>query len=131
MKIYQKDFDTWNQLKKNINATDRGIFFYENEIWWTSIGANVGYEQDGKGDAFARPVFICKKINDFMFLGIPLTRVLKEDAAHVPFYFNYDFNTAIISQISMYDRRRLIRRMGSVSEYLSLKIKKAVRTFIG
>jgi mRNA-degrading endonuclease toxin of MazEF toxin-antitoxin module len=49
---------------------------------------------------------------------------------HVSFYFEYEINTAIISQISAFDRKRLMNRMGSVSDYLFLKIKKAVVAFV-
>jgi mRNA-degrading endonuclease toxin of MazEF toxin-antitoxin module len=127
---YQKDFDRWNVVKKNINAKNRRVFFYEKEIWWMNVGINVGSEQDGKGNLFIRPVFIYKKINSRTFLGIPLTKVLKEDLEHVPFYFDYDISTVIISQIRVFDRKRLEHRMGSVSDYLFLKIKKAVIAFV-
>jgi len=95
-----------------------------------NVGINVGSEQDGKGNLFIRPVFIYKKINSRTFLGIPLTKVLKEDLEHVPFYFDYDISTVIISQIRVFDRKRLEHRMGSVSDYLFLKIKKAVIAFV-
>ena len=130
MEKYQKDFDRWNVVKKNINAKNRKVFFYEKEIWWMNIGVNVGSEQDGKGDLFMRPVFIYKKINGTTFVGIPLTTVNREDSMHVSFYFEYEINTAIISQISVFDRKRLMNRMGGVSDYLFLKIKKAVVAFV-
>jgi mRNA interferase MazF len=95
-----------------------------------NIGVNVGSEQDGKGDLFMRPVFIYKKINGTTFVGIPLTTVNREDSMHVSFYFEYEINTAIISQISVFDRKRLMNRMGGVSDYLFLKIKKAVVAFV-
>ena len=90
MEKYQKDFDRWNVVKKNINAKNRKVFFYEKEIWWMNIGVNVGSEQDGKGDLFMRPVFIYKKINGTTFVGIPLTTVNREDSMHVSFYFEYE-----------------------------------------
>lgn len=130
MKIYRKDFDQWNRLKKNIDVNNRTVFFYEKEIWWSSVGLNIGVEQDGKGYLFVRPVFIYKKINSTSFLGIPMTRVLREDAMHVSFYFNYDISAITISQMRVFDRQRLVYRMGSVSDYLFAKIKKAVIAFV-
>jgi len=48
--IYKKDFDTWNEKKKLINSQsiDSDFFVLEGEIWWTSIGINIGHEINGK-----------------------------------------------------------------------------------
>ena len=39
-----KDFDSWNKEKKEINSHDELVLFHEREIWWCSIGINVGDE---------------------------------------------------------------------------------------
>ena len=43
--------------------------FKEGELWWCSIGINVGVEIFGKGPDAVRPVVIFKKINKFLFLS--------------------------------------------------------------
>lgn len=49
-----KNFDSWNELKKGLENTnrllDKEFFFHEREIWWTSLGLNLGHEQDGKNN---------------------------------------------------------------------------------
>lgn len=46
---YQKDFDSWNQKKKIVNNKEHlSPLFKERDIWWLSIGINVGFEEDGK-----------------------------------------------------------------------------------
>lgn len=45
---HTKDFDTWNESKKNIHAKQELPQFSEYEIWWCSYGLNIGYEVDGK-----------------------------------------------------------------------------------
>lgn len=64
-----KDFDSWNELKKKIdvekNEPDR--FPKEGEVWMSSLGKNIGYEQNGSGDNFSRPILIIKKFNNHMF----------------------------------------------------------------
>jgi mRNA-degrading endonuclease toxin of MazEF toxin-antitoxin module len=127
---YEKDFDGWNMIKKRLDKSNRKVTFYEKEIWWCSTGVNVGSEQDGKGDIFMRPVYILKTINSRTFLGISLTSKLKEDAAHVSFYFNYDITTAKLSQIKVYDRNRLLKLVGRTTDYLHEKMKKATVAFI-
>ena len=70
----QKDFDKWNGKKKQLDAnTDNLTDFHEREIWWCSIGVNVGFEQHSQTSDFSRPVVIVKKFTRDMFLGIPLT----------------------------------------------------------
>jgi mRNA interferase MazF len=54
----KKDFDRWNDKKKAVHDrrdTER-LFFRAHEIWWAHLGVNVGYEQDGTGPDFERPV---------------------------------------------------------------------------
>ncbi len=123
---YKKDFDEWNSAKKKLDKRDRDVFFHEGEIWWTSVGVNIGSEQDGKNKSFIRPVLVYKILSKNTFLGIPMTSALKEDKNHIPFYFNYDFHSAIIFQIKTFDGKRLRNLMGSISLYLNNKIKKAV-----
>src|SRR5262245_13777525 len=103
---YKKDFDGWNETKKWLHNRRDAHFFLEKEIWWCSLGVNIGSEQDGKRNLYRRPVLIVKKISPRTFIGIPLTTVLKEDYAHVSFYFNYNISTAIISQVRILDKKR-------------------------
>lgn len=130
MEEYKKDFDGWNIMKKKLNGRNQELSFYEKEIWWCSMGVNVGSEEDGKGDRFLRPVYILKKISSKTFIGIPLTSILKEDYAHMSFYFDYCLSTAIISQIKVFDKKRLIEFIGTTSDYLHRKMKKTTVAFI-
>lgn len=130
MEFYVKDFDQWNFLKKRLDVSSRAISFCEKEIWWCCAGVNVGSEQDGKGDLFLRPVYILRKINSKTFVGIPLSTKLREDLEHKSFYFNDDVMTAKISQIKVFDKRRLSKRIGITSDYLHSKLKKATAAFI-
>ena len=49
-----KNFDKWNELKKKLHISEKAKDFYfrEREIWWCSLGVNIGFEQDGKNDLF-------------------------------------------------------------------------------
>ena len=68
-KINQKnrknlDIIEWSKKKIEINNSNKyPRFFKEREIWWASIGSNVGSEEDGKNNDFERPVLILKKFN--------------------------------------------------------------------
>ncbi len=127
---YIKEFEKWNRVKQSLEAEDRSITFNEKEIWWCSVGVNLGSEHDGKGESFIRPVYILRKINSRVFLGIPITSKLIHDYAHVAFYVNYDFSTAVVSQMRTFDKKRLLKKIGNTSDYLYEKIRKAAIAFI-
>jgi len=73
-----KKYDEWNEVKKNIFKTENSVYFKERDVFWASIGVNIGFEQDGKGNIFSRPVLILKKYSKSMFLGVPLSTKMKE-----------------------------------------------------
>ena len=56
----EKDFDRWNDLKKRVNDRSLQPLYHAREIWWASLGVNVGYEQDGTGASYERPVLILR-----------------------------------------------------------------------
>ena len=43
-----KDFQNWHSLKTKLESLEKDELFREREIWWCSIGENIGFEQDGK-----------------------------------------------------------------------------------
>jgi len=83
-----KDFEKWNQLKQRLDAIKNPPFFNEREIWWCSIGINIGYEVYGKGTLFTRPVLIIKKRSANTFIGIPMSTKLKPR----PDFYHLTFN---------------------------------------
>lgn len=46
-----ENMDAWNTLKKRLTTSTTPKLFREREIWWCSIGLNVGYEVYGKGSS--------------------------------------------------------------------------------
>jgi hypothetical protein len=36
----QKDFDKWNELKKEMENISKRLIIKEKEIWWTYLGLN-------------------------------------------------------------------------------------------
>jgi hypothetical protein len=79
----QKDFDAWNHKKKyiNDNQVDR-VFFHPRELWFAHLGLNVGFEQDGRGAEFLRPILVVHKFNNEIFWALPLTRTWKTFPVH-------------------------------------------------
>ncbi len=72
-----KDFENWNKLKQKLESRKNIPTFKEREIWWCSIGVNIGCEEDGKNQLFNRPILIIRKFNNNMFLGAPYHKTKK------------------------------------------------------
>jgi mRNA interferase MazF len=108
----EKDYDRWNVHKKALNADSRLLKFHEREIWWCSIGVNVGSEQHSQTLNFSRPVLIVRTFTSTLFWGIPLTTKVKETSS---FRFSLLLdgvqNDALIMQMRAFDSRRLQRKM--------------------
>lgn len=112
----EKDYDNWNQLKKNLSIKKSGIFFHEREIWYCSLGKNIGYEEDGKNELFERPVLVIRKFNNEIFLAIPLTSSKKDNQYYHQYKLNNKTYAGILSQIRLLDSRRLSRKIGMIKE---------------
>lgn len=121
----KKDFDRWNIQKKIIDGSENKKTFHEREVWFIKIGENVGFEQNGKGEEFLRPVVVYKKFSKNVFLGIPLTRTIKEGKFYSSFDFKGQASVAILSQIRLFDSKRLSYAAGRMSkgDYGKLKEK--------
>lgn len=116
IKVFKKNFDEWNSQKKITHNTENKKTFHQREIWFIKIGENVGFEQNGKGEEFLRPVIIYKKFSKNVFWGIPLTRSIKEGKFYKNFNFRGTKSNAILSQIRLFDSKRLSYSIGRMSK---------------
>lgn len=114
--IMEKDFKKWHALKSNIDAEHKSPLFREQEIWWCSLGANVGFEEDGKNELFERPVLVFRKFNKELFFGLPMTSKKKEGKYYYSLNFHDAERSAILSQLRVLSGKRLIRRIGKISD---------------
>jgi mRNA interferase MazF len=133
MDIFLDPFDAWNEIKKKIagesDAPDR--FPKEGEVWMSFLGKNLGFEQDGGGTRFSRPVLIIKKFNHRMFWGIPLSSKQKE----IDYYWNFTDPdgrrvAAILAQMRLLSIRRLRRKLYALSPKEFKNIRKKMAHYI-
>ncbi len=123
-----KNYTNWHTQKTALDASEKQYYFQEREIWWCAIGLNVGFEQDGKGQEFERPILIVKKFNLNIFLAIPLTTTTKEGKYYFPIgFFGGRDSVAVLSQIRLYDAKRLSNKIGTLDKLKFEKIKKALK----
>jgi len=129
----KKDYSKWHKKKEVLNVREdvKNIFFREKEIWWVALGVNIGFEQDGKGEEFRRPVLIVKKFNQYVVLAVPLTTKIKENKYCVSINIGDNVpRMAIISQIRLVDSKRFIDKIGVVDEKSFTQIKNAIKAML-
>ena len=114
-----KDFDQWNSLKKKIHNTGNIKYYRPRDIWWCSLGINIGSEQDGSGGSKQRPVVIIKDFGTTC-LVIPLTTSYQ--------VHKYRFSIGVVdgkqskaklSQLRLIDARRLTTKIGGSPTYFT------------
>lgn len=57
--MHEKDIIGWAMLKDSIDQKGRSVYCRAREVWWVSIGHNVGHEIDGKSERYTRPAGHC------------------------------------------------------------------------
>src|SRR5258708_7895888 len=81
-----KRFFEWFGLKQRLHyITHSPPLVSERDIWWASIGENVGSEINGKSALFSRPVIVLKKLSHGFYFVIPTTTQVREGSWYVPF----------------------------------------------
>ena len=108
-----KDFDTWNKQKKNINGREHSPLFHEREVWWCSLGLNIGYEQDG-GEIFERPVLVIKKFSKDILWILPLTNSHKQNQYYIKLATGT--SSIVLSQLRLISAKRLERFLYKLPE---------------
>lgn len=124
-----KQFNKWNELKQKLDDQNTVPHFSEREIWWCSIGVNIGHEQDGKNTEFSRPVLVVKKFNKRLFLGVPLSTKIKNNKHYHVYQFHGQKRTALLSQIRLFDANRMIERMGRIGSKDFDEIKNKLQAY--
>ena len=101
-----KDFIDWHSKKSKLDLIKQRPHFHEGEIWYVSLGLNVGYEQDGKGDNYLRPILIIRKFNNEICWIVPLTHTLKNTIHYAHIKVLENESVAILSQLKLLDAKR-------------------------
>ncbi len=134
---YFKDFDGWFPLKKQIEADCKVPTINQREIWWCSIGVNIGIEQDGKNRLYERPVLVVRKFNNRHFLGVPLTTQLKGFPFRPSVFYRNPGEgrvregQALISQMRSYDAMRLTRHIAKLGKDQFNGVMAEIRDMLG
>lgn len=123
------DFDNWCHQKKQLHAITPTLVFKEGEVWWCSVGANVGSEVLGKGPKFTRPVIVLKKLSQEACIVVPVTsqRPKQLGTWYHAMHFNERDQFVMMHQLRMVSVRRFGSRMVELPEADFTGLKTAIK----
>jgi mRNA interferase MazF len=128
-------FNKWNEVKKKTEDNKRKLGIKPRDIFWAKIGQNIGSEEYGKNDNFARPVIIIRKLTHDLFIGIPLTSTIKDNDYFHSFEYNNKSNgltknSAMILQVRTFSVKRLMNKTGVINKNdFGFVVEKAKKLF--
>jgi mRNA interferase MazF len=130
MKDILKNILEWSYTKYIINTKDNSASVRERQIYWCSLGYNVGHEENGKGFKHRRPVLVFKKFNERLFWGIPMTTKIKDNIYYTKVKVGDLEQSAMISQMRIMDANRIIEPMERMSETEFKKVKESIKNIV-
>lgn len=127
----RKDFDVWNERKKSIERSEFGHFVHARDVWWCTLGINVGSEQDGTAGTFERPVLVLRKFSKDTVLIVPLTSRPKRTRYHVVVRHNGVDYAAVISQLRLVSTKRLTRLLYQMDPEVYRLVVRSAQSMLG
>lgn len=121
-----KAFLEWIGLKEKLNdANHKPPLVSEGDIWWASVGKNIGSEIHGKSDKFSRPVIIYKKLTCSFYFVIPTTTKKRSGTWFASFRHKEEDGIACLHEARSIDHRRLFSKIGTLDDADFSHIKKS------
>lgn len=118
-----KRFLEWIGLKQKLDASQSIVpKVSEGQIWWASLGENVGYEINGKSQLFTRPVIIFKKLARGFYFVVPTTTQQKIGTWYLSFNHKGVKEVACLHQARSIDYRRLYSKLGELDHLDYVKV---------
>lgn len=101
-------------------------YYREGQIFWMSIGENIGFEEDGRGELFIRPVIVLSGYTKRLFFGAPLTTTVRKGHYFINIICNNKSATILLNQARPFDTARIIKStpLDSIGGNEFYKIKK-------
>jgi len=125
-----KNFVSWTKFKVIIHLSKKEVYPKIKEVWWVSLGQNVGVEINGKNENFERPVLVLKVFNRLGVLIVPISSTIKEDQYCIQFKNpTGEDNIVNMSQVRSISTKRFIRKVGEFNARDFEKVKEKFKGF--
>jgi len=123
-----KKFLDWIKLKSKLHDKQhRAPYVSEGDIWWISVGENVGSEVNGKSEKFSRPAIILKKLAHGFYFVIPTSTKVREGTWYVAYQHKGKRSVACLHQARAIDQRRLWSKLGTLDDEDFTRVKQGFR----
>ena len=130
MEITKQFFDLlrWTSIKASLIFSKQKHFPKVMEVWWFSIGLNIGTEINGKNDNFERPALILKVFNSQSVLIAPLTTKIKDSKYLFNISIDGSESAIILSQLRNISNKRALRMICKIDERTYELILEKIKT---
>ena len=119
----RNNFDRWNKVKQFIESDHRLVYTSSREIWWCSLGINIGAETNGKNNIFERSIIIMKVYNKETMLILPITSKQKSDKYHFEIRVGGQKFWVKLTQSRVISHKRLLRKIDILDDDQFNKLK--------
>ena len=125
----EKHFIQWIALKTELHDRQhQPPYVSDGDIWWASVGENVGSEINGKSRQFSRPVIVYKKLSHSFYFVVPTTTREKQGSWFVPVRQHDAKMFACLHQARAIDYRRLSSKLGTLDDEDFERVKQGFRS---
>jgi mRNA interferase MazF len=116
-KDFTEKYNDWNIKKQEIQFSSiEELYFKEGDIWWCSLGQNIGSESYGKGRNFRRPILVIRKLSGDLCVALPLTSKNKIGTWFVDILLNGESRCVMLYQIRTLNKKRFSIKIGELSD---------------
>lgn len=131
-KEIQEKYNIWNGNKKSLQDSDKykKIYFKEGDIWWVSLGFNIGTESFGKGKYFRRPVLIVKKLSGDFCIALPITSKEKKGTWFINITKQGKQKWVMLHQIRAIHKKRFQRKIGELDKTDFFRVKEKLERLL-
>lgn len=130
----RQKYNDWNIKKQDIQFKEPKcgpkIYFKEGDIWWCSLGLNIGSESYGKGEKFRRPVLIVKKFSGDLCAALPLTSQEKTGTWFIDITLHGKKKWVMLYQIRTLNKKRFYLKMGQLDDTDMKRVKQKLETLL-
>lgn len=132
MEINKEQFNNWNIKKQELHFTDtkQKVYFKEGQVWWCSLGQNIGSEALGKGEHFRCPVLILKKLSKSTCIALPLSTQEKTGSWFTEITLQGEKRWVLLYQIKMIDKKRFQYKLGELDDTDFIQVKEKLEALL-
>jgi mRNA interferase MazF len=120
----------WNAVQARMQISVQSQFPVRKQIWWASIGQNIGVEVNGKNNRFERPVLVLYAFNSHSLLVAPLTSTTDKHRFLIKFEHCGKIESVNISQLRTLSGKRFIKKISIMPANDFERVLTAIQEFL-